>query len=170
MDDGRLTDGHGRTVDFKNTVVIMTSNIGSQWINQPGLGYEEMQSRVMEAMRSHFRPEFLNRVDEIIIFHALTKEHLKEIVDIQLHQIQKRLAERHIELELTEAAKEFLIEAGYDPVYGARPLKRTIQQKILDPLAVSVLAGEFHEGDVVCVDKQGDSLVFRSRLEAELVA
>jgi ATP-dependent Clp protease ATP-binding subunit ClpB len=170
MDDGRLTDGHGRTVDFKNTVVIMTSNIGSQWINQPGLGHEEMQGRVMEAMRSHFRPEFLNRVDEIIIFHALSKEHLKEIVDIQLHQVQKRLAERHIELELTEAAKEFLIEAGYDPVYGARPLKRTIQQKILDPLAVSVLSGEFHEGDVVHVDKHGDSLVFRPRIEAELVA
>jgi ATP-dependent Clp protease ATP-binding subunit ClpB len=170
MDDGRLTDGHGHTVDFKNSVVIMTSNIGSQWINQPGLGYEEMQGRVMEAMRSHFRPEFLNRVDEIIIFHALTKEHLKEIVDIQLHQIQKRLAERHIELELTEAAKEFLIEAGYDPVYGARPLKRTIQQKILDPLAVSVLSGEFHEGDVVHVDKQGDSLVFKSPVEPELVA
>jgi ATP-dependent Clp protease ATP-binding subunit ClpA len=109
-------------------------------------------------------------VDEIIIFHALTKEHLKEIVDIQLHQVQKRLTERHIELELTEAAKEFLIEAGYDPVYGARPLKRTIQQKILDPLAVSVLSGEFHEGDVVHVDKYGDSLVFRSRIEAELVA
>jgi ATP-dependent Clp protease ATP-binding subunit ClpB len=170
MDDGRLTDGHGRTVDFKNSVVIMTSNIGSQWINQPGLGHEEMQGRVMEAMRSHFRPEFLNRVDEIIIFHALTKEHLKEIVDIQLHQVQKRLAERHIELELTEAAKEFLIEAGHDPVYGARPLKRTIQQKVLDPLAVSVLSGESHEGDVVYVDKQGDSLVFRPRIEAELVA
>jgi ATP-dependent Clp protease ATP-binding subunit ClpB len=170
MDDGRLTDGHGRRVDFKNTVVILTSNIGSQWITQPDLTYEEMRGRVMEVMQATFRPEFLNRVDEMLIFHQLTKEHLHSIIDIMLRGLQKRLAERHLALELKSAAKELLIEAGYDPVYGARPLKRTLQQKILDPLAVQVLAGQFHEGDTVVVDVKGDELVFMARVKAEAVA
>jgi len=163
MDDGRLTDGHGRTVDFKNTVIIMTSNVGSQWINQPDLGYEEMRERVMEVMQASFRPEFLNRVDDALIFHQLSREHLHQIVNIQLRGLQKRLAEQHIELELTDAAKELLIEAGYDPTYGARPLKRTIQQKILDPLAMQILAGWFQDGDSVLVDVDGDELVFQPR-------
>jgi ATP-dependent Clp protease ATP-binding subunit ClpB len=170
-DDGRLTDGHGRTVDFKNTVVIMTSNVGSSFISHFGEGqFEAMREQVMDALRAQFRPEFLNRVDEIIMFHPLGKEHLKDIVDIQLERLQSRLAERHLELELTNAAKELLIEAGYDPVYGARPLRRTIQQKVLDPLAISVLAGEFHEGDTVVAYLEGDSIVFRVREKVEAVA
>jgi ATP-dependent Clp protease ATP-binding subunit ClpB len=171
MDDGRLTDGHGRTVDFKNSVVIMTSNVGSTWITHFSEGqFEQMREQVMEALRAQFRPEFLNRVDEIIMFHPLAKEHLKEIVDIQLERLQHRLAERHLQLQLTDAAKELLIEAGYDPVYGARPLRRTIQQKVLDPLALNVLAGEFHEGDVVIADVEGDNFVFRTRGRVEVVA
>jgi ATP-dependent Clp protease ATP-binding subunit ClpB len=171
MDDGRLTDGHGRTVDFKNSVVIMTSNVGSTWITHFSEGqFEQMREQVMEALRAQFRPEFLNRVDEIIMFHPLAKEHLKEIVDIQLERLQHRLAERHLQLQLTDAAKELLIEAGYDPVYGARPLRRTIQQKVLDPLALNVLAGEFHEGDVVIADVEGDNFVFRTRERVEVVA
>jgi ATP-dependent Clp protease ATP-binding subunit ClpB len=170
MDDGRLTDGHGRTVDFKNTVIIMTSNVGSQWINQPDLEYEEMRQRVMEVMQASFRPEFLNRVDEALIFHQLSREHLHQIVNIQLRGLQKRLAERHIELELTEPAKELLIEAGYDPAYGARPLKRTIQQKILDPLAMQVLAGQFQDGEIVLVDVDGGELVFQPGVLAEAAA
>jgi ATP-dependent Clp protease ATP-binding subunit ClpB len=171
MDDGRLTDGHGRTVDFKNSVVIMTSNVGSTWITHFSEGqFEQMREQVMEALRAQFRPEFLNRVDEIIMFHPLAKEHLKEIVDIQLERLQHRLAERHLQLQLTDAAKDLLIEAGYDPVYGARPLRRTIQQKVLDPLALNVLAGEFHEGDVVIADVEGDNFVFRTRERVEVVA
>jgi ATP-dependent Clp protease ATP-binding subunit ClpB len=171
MDDGRLTDGHGRTVDFKNSVVIMTSNVGSSWITQFGESqFEQMREQVMEALRAQFRPEFLNRVDEIIMFHPLDKEHLKEIVDIQLERLQHRLAERHLQLQLTEAAKELLIETGYDPVYGARPLKRAIQQKVLDPIAISVLGGQFHEGDTVVADVEGDSIVFKVREKVEVAA
>jgi ATP-dependent Clp protease ATP-binding subunit ClpB len=148
LDDGRLTDGHGRTVDFKNTVLIMTSNLGSQWIAELGPGQEdEIKSRVMEALKAQFRPEFLNRVDEVIIFHQLTQEHIKQIVDLQFNQLKKRLAERRIEAELTAEAKELLVREGYDPAYGARPLKRTIQRLVLDPLAVKVLEGEFKDGD-----------------------
>jgi len=171
MDDGRLTDGHGRTVDFKNTIIIMTSNIGSQWLAQVAPGrFEEARSEVMEALRARFRPEFLNRVDEIIMFHPLDREHLKAIVDIQLRRLQQRLAERHIGIRLTEASKELLIEAGYDPVYGARPLKRTIQQKVLDPLAMQVLSGEFREGTTVLVDVEGGELVFRPEAKMEVAA
>jgi ATP-dependent Clp protease ATP-binding subunit ClpB len=171
MDDGRLTDGHGRTVDFKNSVVIMTSNVGSTYMTRFSENqFEQMREQVMEALRAQFRPEFLNRVDEIIMFHPLAKEHLKEIVDIQLERLQHRLAERHLQLQLADAAKDLLIEAGYDPVYGARPLRRTIQQKVLDPLALSVLAGEFHEGDVVTASVEGDSIVFRTRERVEAAA
>jgi ATP-dependent Clp protease ATP-binding subunit ClpB len=134
LDDGRLTDGHGRTVDFKNTIVIMTSNIGSHRILEyrgafEGESYERMKQAVLEEMRRHFRPEFLNRVDEIIVFHALSEEHLKQIVEIQLGYLRRRLAERHIRVKLTEAAREYLVRIGYDPTYGARPLNAPSRRK-----------------------------------------
>jgi len=160
LDDGRLTDGHGRTVDFKNTVVIMTSNVGSQWIRDLVSDEEAMRKRVMEAVRTHFRPEFLNRLDEIIIFHSLTEEHLVQIVDIQLRRLRQLLSERKIEIELSDAAKQKLATDGYDPAYGARPLKRVIQRELQDPLALAILEGEFGEGDTVRVDVQKDKLVF----------
>jgi ATP-dependent Clp protease ATP-binding subunit ClpB len=163
LDDGRLTDGKGRTVDFKNAVVIMTSNLGSQYIAESAvtgeLG-EGVRRQVTEALRQHFRPEFLNRVDEIIFFHALSREHMKQIIDIQVRSLMKRLADRKIRVELTERAKDFLVQEGYDPSYGARPLKRTIQRRVLDPLAMRVLEGEFHEGDHVVVDVGPDGLFF----------
>ncbi len=153
MDDGRLTDGHGRTVDFRNTIIIMTSNIGSQWIQElMGIDPEEMRKRVLEALRAHFRPEFLNRIDEIVIFNALGAEEIKQIVDIQIKQIQKRLEDRHIDLVLTDRARETLAAEGFDPVYGARPLKRAIQRLILNPLSNKLLAGEFRDGDRIEID------------------
>jgi ATP-dependent Clp protease ATP-binding subunit ClpB len=165
LDDGRLTDGQGRTVDFKNSIIIMTSNIGSHRILEyrgsfSGYEYERMKQAVLEELRRAFRPEFLNRVDEIIVFHSLTEEHLKQIVDIQLEGLRKRLADRHIKIELTDAAREHLVRVGYDPVYGARPLKRAIQREIETPLARKILAGEIKDGDEVKIDFQGDSLVF----------
>jgi ATP-dependent Clp protease ATP-binding subunit ClpB len=161
LDDGRLTDGHGRTVDFKNTVVIMTSNIGSQYIQDYRNDEDEMRRRVTEAMRQHFRPEFLNRVDDTIIFHPLDGEVLKRIVGMQVALVQKRLADRKIEIELTEAAKELLAEEGFDLIYGARPLKRVVQRDILNPLASKILSGEVQEGARVQVDAEGRRLVFR---------
>jgi ATP-dependent Clp protease ATP-binding subunit ClpB len=159
LDDGRLTDGKGRTVDFKNTVVIMTSNLGSEYLT--GDVTEGTRRQVQEALRLHFRPEFLNRVDEIILFHSLTREQLKQIVDIQISGLVKRLEERKIHMQLTDAAKERLVREGYDPTYGARPLKRTIQRRVLDPLAMRVLEGEFREGDIVTADAgEGDNLRF----------
>ncbi len=163
LDDGRLTDGHGRTVDFKNTVVIMTSNIGSQFIQDYQNDEEEMRRRVTEAMRQHFRPEFLNRVDETIIFHPLDAEALKRIVDIQVALVQKRLQDRKIEIELTDAARQLLAEEGFDVVFGARPLKRVIQWDVLNPLAGKILAGEVREGARVVVDAEGRHLSFRPR-------
>ena len=159
LDDGRLTDGHGRTVDFKNTVIIMTSNVGSQW-TELARNEEEMRSQVMEALHHGFKPEFLNRLDDIIIFHPLTQEQIKQIVDIQLRYLLKRLAERKLSLNLTDAAKEFLAKTGYDPNYGARPLKRAIQHHILDPLSLKIIAGEFSEGDAIQVNEEGGKLVF----------
>jgi ATP-dependent Clp protease ATP-binding subunit ClpB len=161
LDDGRLTDGHGRTVDFKNTVVIMTSNIGSQHIQDVRNDEAEMRRRVMDALRQHFRPEFLNRVDDIIIFHPLDAEVLKRIVAIQVGLVQKRLADKKIEIELSDAAKELLAEEGFDLVYGARPLKRVVQRDVLNPLARKILAGEVKEGSRVLVDAEGRRLVFR---------
>jgi ATP-dependent Clp protease ATP-binding subunit ClpB len=153
LDDGRLTDGQGRTVDFRNTVVIMTSNLGSHLIQEMALtDTQGMRQRVMEAVQQHFRPEFLNRVDEIIIFQSLSVEQIKAIVEIQLGLLRKRLADRHITLTLTEAAQEALALAGFDPIYGARPLKRAIQRQVQDPLAQKLLAGEFKEGDHILVD------------------
>ncbi len=162
LDDGRLTDGQGRTVDFKNTVVIMTSNIGSQFIQDLQNDEEEMRRRVTESMRQHFRPEFLNRVDDMIIFHPLDSEVLKRIIDIQVGFVQKRLSDRKIEIELTESAKELLAEEGFDLVYGARPLKRVIQRDVLNPLAGKMLAGEIKEGSRVMVDRANRHLTFRT--------
>ena len=159
LDDGRITDGQGRTVDFKNAVIIMTSNIGSQLIMED-LPVDERNRRVMEALRGHFRPEFLNRVDEIIIFDRLTDKEIGSIVDIQLKRLLKRLEQQNIRLELTDKARRFLAKEGYDPAYGARPLKRVIQQQILNPLSVAILDGEFGEGDTLVADMAKDHLEF----------
>jgi ATP-dependent Clp protease ATP-binding subunit ClpB len=168
LEDGRLTDGHGRTVDFKNTVVIMTSNLGGQWFTDLGPGQEdEIRQRVMDALRAQFRPEFLNRVDEVIIFHSLSRDQIMQIVDIQMRGLRRRLEERHMTVELTEAAKEFLVGEGFDPNYGARPLKRTIQRRILDPLAFKVLDGTFKDGDKVMVDAKAEEITFEKAREAE---
>ncbi len=163
LDDGRLTDGQGRVVSFKNTVIIMTSNIGSDVIQEMGSSdYEAMRQAVVSVLRDHFRPEFLNRIDEIIIFHGLSRAQIKSIVDIQLRSLQERLGRRKLKVELGDEAKELLAEKGWDQVYGARPLKRAIQKLVLDPLAMDVLQGKFHEGDTISVDKDGDRLVFRA--------
>jgi len=167
LDDGRLTDGHGRTVSFKNTVVIMTSNVGSQWIKDLGGKDEnEMRRRVLEALSQQFRPEFLNRIDDVIIFHSLGMEQLMQIVDIQVRYLQTLLADRKVELDLTDAAKRHLAEAGYDPVYGARPLKRVIQRELQDPLALKLLQGEFAEGDRIRADLRDGKLVFEAKVPA----
>jgi ATP-dependent Clp protease ATP-binding subunit ClpB len=161
LEDGRLTDGQGRTVDFRNTVLIMTSNLGSQVIqDMVNREFEEVQQAVMGVVQQHFRPEFLNRVDEIIIFKPLSRDQLAKIVDIQLQRLEKRLAERRIRLVVTDAARQLLAERGWDPVYGARPLKRTIQKLLQDQLAMRILAGEFADGDTVEVDAAGGQLVF----------
>ena len=159
LDEGRLTDGRGRTVDFKNTVIIMTSNVGSRWIEELSRP-EDIRQKIREALRAQFRPEFLNRLDEIIIFNRLTPEDIKNIVDIQLRLVQQRLAEKRIELFLVPKAKEFLAEKGYDPVFGARPLKRIIQREILDQLAMKLLEGTFQEGDCIKVDFPDGKVVF----------
>jgi ATP-dependent Clp protease ATP-binding subunit ClpB len=160
LDDGRITDGQGRTVDFKNTVIILTSNIGSQFIMED-LPKEERNRRVTEALRGHFRPEFLNRIDEIIIFDRLNDRQLTKIVDLQLERLIKRLESRNIFIRLSDGAKRLLAKEGYDPAYGARPLKRVIQKEILDPLSLEILQGKFREGDHVTVEVEGDHLVFQ---------
>ncbi len=152
LDDGRLTDSKGRTVNFRNTIIIMTSNIGSHWVQELQYNRQEMEQRVMEVVRAQFRPEFLNRIDEIIIFNNLTKEHLKRIVEIQTRYLLQRLEDKHLTIYLTERAKEWLADVGFDPVYGARPLKRAIQRHIEDPLAIKLLEGVFQEGDHILVD------------------
>ena len=171
LDDGRLTDSHGRTVDFRNTVIILTSNLGSPLILegiQQGKPYERIREEVFAILQRHFRPEFLNRLDEIVVFRPLTREQLREIVEIQLQSLRARLAEKRITLTLTEAAKDYLAERGYDPVFGARPLKRVIARELETPLAVKILAGEIKEGDAVVVDVGPTGLVFRNpeRVEA----
>jgi ATP-dependent Clp protease ATP-binding subunit ClpB len=163
LDDGRLTDGQGRTVDFKNTVIIMTSNIGSNLIKQlQGEGYESIRTAVMGELDRTLRPEFLNRIDEIIIFHPLEREHIALIVDIQLRRLQKLLADRRITIELSDAAKELLAERGYDPVFGARPLKRVMQRDLQDTLAMAILEGNVQEGEHIYVDASGDDLTFEA--------
>ncbi len=161
LDDGRLTDGQGRTVDFRNTVLIMTSNLGSQLIQEmAGRRFEEVRDAVMGVLRDQFRPEFLNRVDEVIVFRPLTEDQLAKIVDIQLRRLTQRLAERKITLVVTDAARRLLAQRGWDPVYGARPLKRAVQRFIQDPLAMMLLEGKFGDGDTVEVDVKGDELSF----------
>jgi ATP-dependent Clp protease ATP-binding subunit ClpB len=172
LDDGRLTDGQGRTVDFRNTVVVMTSNIGSElWSTAPRGGDDGASAitreAVMNILRQHFRPEFLNRIDEVVVFHSLTQEHLKQIVDIQLGRVRRLLAERGLTLDVTDAAKAFLAREGWDPTYGARPLKRAIQRELQDPLALRILQGEFREGSTIRVDVDGQGLTFTSVAERE---
>jgi ATP-dependent Clp protease ATP-binding subunit ClpB len=171
LDDGRVTDAQGHTVDFKNSVIIMTSNIGSQYILDiagDDSQYDEMRSRVMDAMRTSFRPEFLNRIDEVIIFHALKKHQLRHIVQLQTQRLEKRLAERKMSLKLSESALDFLAEVGYDPVFGARPLKRAIQRELETQIAKSILRGEFTNGDTIFVDVENERLSFK-RLPADLL-
>jgi ATP-dependent Clp protease ATP-binding subunit ClpB len=157
LDDGRLTDGQGRTVDFRNTVVIMTSNLGNElWEGGRTVTHDE----IMGVLQNHFRPEFLNRIDEIVIFHPLGKDHLAQIVDIQLRRVAKLLVDKGYHLEITEAAREYLAEVGYDPTFGARPLKRAIQRELQDPLALKILSGEFHEGDTIQVERGKEGLTF----------
>jgi len=161
LDDGRMTDGHGRTVDFKNTIIIMTSNVGSRWIQELGAsGRKEMENRVTEALRASFKPEFLNRIDEIIIFHNLTQEQIGDIVDIQMKRLESRLAEMNMALTLSDEAKAFLAEKGFDQIYGARPLKRAIQKYIENPLSMEILQGNISEGTKLRADVEGDQIVF----------
>jgi ATP-dependent Clp protease ATP-binding subunit ClpB len=160
LDDGRLTDSKGRTVDFKNTVLIMTSNVGASalmtaWADGPE-GFEDAKARVMDSLKQQFRPEFLNRVDDIVVFHPLGEEQLTHIIDLRLAELQKMLADRKITLELTEAARRAIFKAGYDKAYGARPLKRAIQRMVQDKLAVKILDGSVLHGDSVVVDAEKD--------------
>jgi ATP-dependent Clp protease ATP-binding subunit ClpB len=172
LDDGRLTDGHGRTVDFRNTVIVMTSNLGSEIIQQMAGedNYDAMKSAVMEVVSGHFRPEFINRVDETVVFHPLGREQIRAITSIQIDYLKVRLRDRDMDLELTEAALDLLGEAGFDPVYGARPLKRAIQQGIENRLAQEILSGHFQPGDVILVDKMGDDLVFSKKTDVNASA
>jgi ATP-dependent Clp protease ATP-binding subunit ClpB len=165
LDDGRLTDGQGRTVDFRNTLIIMTSNLGSEFlVNQPeGEDSDAVRDQVMNVVRGHFRPEFLNRVDEIILFHRLKREQMGKIVDIQIGGLQKLLAERKITIELDDAATDWLAKRGYDPAYGARPLKRVIQKYVQDPLAEQLLEGTIHDGERVEITAGKDGLLFNGK-------
>jgi ATP-dependent Clp protease ATP-binding subunit ClpB len=170
LDDGRLTDGHGRTVDFRNSVVIMTSNLGNElWMGASVSGDPVSRDTVIRVLQAHFRPEFLNRIDEIVIFHPLTRQHLAQIVDIQLRLVSARLADRGYTLEVSEAAREYLAEVGYDPDFGARPLKRAIQRELQDPLALAILSGEFREGDLILVERGPEGLTFTPVVQAEVV-
>jgi ATP-dependent Clp protease ATP-binding subunit ClpB len=171
LDDGRLTDGHGRTVDFRNTVVIMTSNVGTEAWTQMDEDWDQEEARryTQEALRATFRPEFLNRVDDIVTFHPLTKEHLLDIVDIQLDRVKALVQGQGYSLQVTQKAKEYLADVGYDPDYGARPLKRTIQRELQDPLALDVISGEFSVGDAILVDTDGEKLVFEVREKQQAV-
>ncbi len=162
LDDGRLTDGQGRTVDFKNTVIIMTSNVGSDIFTRDDLSQEQKKEHVRAVLRDYFQPEFLNRVDDIVVFHSLTREHIRQIVDIQVKRLGKRLEDKKVAIELTDAARDLLAERGYDPTYGARPLKRVIQRLVLDPMALKILEGQIEENSVVEVDVEGDELTFNS--------
>jgi ATP-dependent Clp protease ATP-binding subunit ClpB len=180
LDDGQLTDGQGRKVDFKNTVLVMTSNLGSDVIQTMALGsdsegleenlekdYESMRDAVMEIVGSHFRPEFINRIDESVVFHPLIKDQIRGIADIQLQSLSKRLEDRDLTLSLSAAAKTKLVDLGYDPVFGARPLKRAIQQWIENPLAQAILSGEFMPGDEIKADVSGEKFTFNTAPRAD---
>jgi len=166
LDDGQLTDGQGRKVDFKNTVLVMTSNLGSDVIQtlsgEPDSNYDDMREAVMGIVGTHFRPEFINRIDEAVVFHPLEKDQIRGIAEIQLKLLHQRLRERDLSLELTDAAITKLVDVGYDPVFGARPLKRAIQQWIENPLAQDILGGKFVAGQTIKADVAGDKLVFHS--------
>jgi ATP-dependent Clp protease ATP-binding subunit ClpB len=166
LDDGRLTDGQGRTVDFRNTVVIMTSNLGSElWVGSRDDSSEiksVSRDEINRLLQAHFRPEFLNRVDEIVVFHPLTRSDLVEIVDIQLARVAELMRERNLKLDVDQAAREYLAEIGYDPDFGARPLKRTIQREVQDPLAIKVVSGEIGDGDTIHITRGGDGLKFET--------
>ena len=159
-----MTDGQGRTVDFRNTVIIMTSNLGSQMIQEMSgeENYDAMKSAIMEVVGNHFRPEFINRVDDVVVFHPLGRDHIRKIVDIQLGYLHDRLAERDLRIHLSDAALDKLADAGFDPVYGARPLKRAIQQQVENPLANDILAGKFKPGDLIKVEVADDRLDFQN--------
>jgi len=165
LDDGRLTDGQGRTVDFKNSVIIMTSNLGSDIIQEQAGNndYDELKNKVMGVLHNEFRPEFINRIDETVVFHPLAHSHIKEIADIQLSKLRERLTEMGYLLELTDAALERIAASGFDPVYGARPLKRAIQQTIENPLAQKLLNNDFQPGSIIVIDANSEGLVFTSR-------
>jgi len=175
LEEGRLTDGRGHTVDFSNTVIIMTSNIGTKYANKGGtLGFvrnredeskdlHEAHRQIEAGLKKTFRPEFLNRIDEVIIFHTLTREHVLQIVDLQMKEIEGRLAEQGLSIELTDAAREWLADEGYDPQFGARPLRRTLQRRVENPLALRLLEGEFSPGDVVVIDASEEGLVFTKK-------
>jgi ATP-dependent Clp protease ATP-binding subunit ClpC len=178
LEEGRLTDGHGHNVDFTNTVVIMTSNVGTAFGAKGGtLGFRQsgdvgtfddtrLKGDIQDSLRKHFRPEFLNRIDEIIVFHTLTKEHVIEIVDLQMKEIAERLGEHDVTIELTDPARTWLAEQGYDPAFGARPLRRTLQKQVESPLSIKLLRGEFKEGDVVVIDhNEAEGLVFVTKEE-----
>ena len=165
--DGVLTDGQGRTVDFSNSVIVMTSNLGSQQIQElfnnadsSDDSYTDMKNAVMETVATHFRPEFVNRIDEVVVFHPLAQEQIREIANIQFEYLRERLADRSMDIQLSQAALDCLGEAGFDPVYGARPLKRAIQQQVENPLAQDILAGKYVAGDVIKVDASDDGLIF----------
>ncbi len=171
LDDGRLTDGHGRTVDFRNTVVIMTSNLGTSEFQSPQFGFlpkakpsesekDRLKTDVEKTLRQTFRPELLNRIDEIIVFDPLTEDDLKQIIELLLTDVRERLSERKVHLELTDAAKEALVKEGYDPVYGARPLRRTIERRVANPLSRKILSGDYGEGETALVDYAGGEYVF----------
>ncbi|MCB1844409.1 MAG: AAA family ATPase, partial [Halioglobus sp.] len=164
LEDGRLTDGQGRTVDFRNSVVVMTSNLGSHIIQELAgdENYAAMKAAVMEVVGTHFRPEFINRIDETVVFHPLLQEQIRGIASIQLQALQQRLADNDLGLELSDAFMERLVTAGFDPVYGARPLKRAIQQELENPLAQRLLAGDFQPGQVIVAELDGDKPVFRA--------
>ena len=185
LEDGRLTDGHGHTVDFKNTVVIMTSNVGVEFIKRDmSIGfaarkeeaetqkqvYDTMKEKVLAEMKKTFRPEFINRIDEIIVFHQLTEEQLRSIVDLMVKDLQERLADRKLSVELSDKARSWLSREGYDPVYGARPLRRAIERYVENPLSTRLLRGEFNEGDTVIVDLGDDGLTFTSRAGVKATA
>ncbi|HEY0675298.1 MAG TPA: AAA family ATPase, partial [Immundisolibacter sp.] len=168
LDDGRLTDGHGRTVDFRNTIVVMTSNLGSDRIQEmAGQPYEAVKAAVMDVLRHQFRPEFINRIDETVVFHALGREQLRRIVDIQIGALRARLAERDMTISFTDQALDWLANVGFDPVYGARPLKRAIQQHVENALARDLLGGKLADGDAIRVDVSGDGLAFHKQLPNE---
>jgi ATP-dependent Clp protease ATP-binding subunit ClpB len=163
LDDGRLTDGQGRTVDFRNTIIVMTSNLGSDRIQSMSddADYEKMKELVLEVVAAHFRPEFINRIDDLVVFHALRQEQIREIADIQIGRVAQRLAEQDIHLEVSQSARDFLGRTGFDPVYGARPLKRAIQTYLETPLASAILSGDFVPGSSLLVDLHDDKLTFQ---------